>query len=313
MASLRELLQHSNIPDSLIRFDVPMSGYTTFRVGGPADCLIDIASPEILQSALALIRRHDIPFTVIGNGSNLLVRDGGIRGIVLRISSLYNSITQSGLTLTADAGISLSSLAQFAASHRLAGLSPLSGIPGTLGGAVIMNAGAYGAEIGQFVSDVRIISTDTGKIDTLDATSLCFGYRTSSLMDMPCIVLSVTLILTDGSPDEIRSEMQALAVRRREKQPLEYPSAGSTFKRPQGAFAAKLIDDCGLRGYRIGDAQVSEKHCGFVVNRGNATADDILALMQYIKETVLSKTGYTLEPEVRILGTDDALQGGCQS
>ena len=305
MSSIYEQLSGTDIPASAIHLNVPMSGYTTFRVGGPADCLIDISSLSCLQSAVTFARQHALPLTIIGNGSNLLVRDGGIRGIVIRISSSYNNVeSPSDTTICCESGISLSSLAQYALSHGLAGFEPLSGIPGSLGGAIIMNAGAYGAEIGQLVKNVTVLSLDNETIHTYNVDELAFGYRTSRLMHESCIILSAALTLHPDAPGQIRTRMQDFASQRRQKQPLDSPSAGSTFKRPKGAFAAKLIDDCGLRGFRTGDAQVSEKHCGFVINRGNATASDILSLMQHIQEIVQTRTGHLLEPEVRILGED---------
>lgn len=322
MSSVYDLLPSAGIPPAHIHRDIPMSTCTTFRVGGPADCLVDISSVAELQTILAFIHRHAIPHTVIGNGSNLLVRDGGIRGIVIRLSSLFSNVSESaqvtfsepaaqagnsqnGSFIHADAGTSLSSLAQFAASHGLDGLAPLSGIPGTLGGAILMNAGAYGGEIGPLISDVSAVSIDTGELVTIPGGMLTFAYRQSSFMSMPHIITSATLFLPSGDPDTIREKMNTLAVQRREKQPLNLPSAGSTFKRPQGAFAAKLIDESGLRGFTIGQAQVSEKHCGFIVNLGSATASEILTLMDYVRNTVFSRTGFSLEPEIRILGENE--------
>lgn len=326
MSSVYDLLPSAGISPAHIHRDIPMSACTTFRVGGPADCLVDISSVAELQAVLAFIHRYGIPHVVIGNGSNLLVRDGGIRGIVIRISSLFNSVSESaqitnsepaaqagkaqnGSFIHADAGISLSSLAQFAADHGLDGLAPLSGIPGTLGGAILMNAGAYGGEIGELVSDVSAVSIDTGELVTIPKAMLTFAYRQSSFMSIPAIITSATLFLPAGDPDSIREKMNTIAVQRREKQPLNFPSAGSTFKRPQGAFAAKLIDESGLRGFTIGQAQVSEKHCGFIVNRGDATASEILTLMDYVRNTVFTRTGFSLEPEIHILG-ENKLPGG---
>ena len=319
MSSVYDLLPADGIPPAHIHRDVPMSTCTTFRIGGPADCLVDISSVNELQTVLAFIRTHGLPFIVIGNGSNLLVRDGGIRGVVIRLSSLFSSISEaaqftpsrsSGSFIRADAGVSLSALAQFAATHGLDGLAPLSGIPGTLGGAVLMNAGAYGGEIGELISEVSAVSTETGELVTFPGHQLTFSYRNSSFMSMPHIITSATLFLSPGDPDRIRARMQQLSVQRREKQPLSLPSAGSTFKRPQGAFAAKLIDDCGLRGFRIGQAQISEKHCGFIVNLGNATAAEILTLIDYVRDVVFKQTGFTLEPEIRIVGENTTRPGG---
>lgn len=281
-----------------------LSRYTTFRVGGPADVLVQIASADEVSVALRAARHADVPVTVIGNGSNLLVRDGGIRGLVLRIASSFSGIHREGNCLVAEAGASLSACAQAAQREGLCGLAELSGIPGTIGGGVIMNAGAYGGELSQVVSEVSTIAlSDLAPLD-FKGKALDFSYRHSAMMDAGVIVTRVVLSLSPGDPQAIRERMDSLARTRREKQPLEYPSAGSTFKRPEGFFAAKLIDGCGLRGLRIGDAQVSEKHTGFVVNLGHATASDILALMDAVKARVFESSGVILEPEVRILGED---------
>ena len=254
----------------------------------------------VFAGGLALM----IPVLLIGNGSNLLVRDGGIRGLVIRIAGDCASIRREGDMVYAKAGISMSAAAQFALSEGLSGLAEIAGIPGTLGGGVIMNAGAYGRELSQVVTRVEAISIADGKIMVFEGPDLGFSYRHSAMMDANVIVTDVVMQLTPADPSEIRARMEELGRARREKQPLNFPSAGSTFKRPAGMFAAKLIDDCGLRGLRVGDAQVSEKHTGFVVNLGNATASDILALMDQVRNRVMEATGVTLEPEVRILGED---------
>lgn len=302
-ALITSLVQAGFEPERILP-GAPLSRYTTFRVGGPADVLVQIASADEVSVALRAARRAGVPVTVIGNGSNLLVRDGGIRGLVLRIASAFSAIRREGSCLYAEAGASLSACAQAAQREGLSGLAELSGIPGTIGGGVIMNAGAYGGELSQVVSEVSTVALSDLAPLHFEGDALDFSYRHSAMMDAGVIVTRVVLSLTPGDPQAIRERMESLARTRREKQPLEYPSAGSTFKRPEGFFAAKLIDDCGLRGLRVGDAQVSEKHTGFVVNLGQATASDILALMDEVKARVFAATGVMLEPEVRVLGED---------
>lgn len=304
MDALIQSLVAANFPPERIIPRAPMARYTTFRVGGPADVLVNIADSREIAAALRAAKHAGVKTTIIGNGSNLLVRDGGIRGLVIRIAGECSAIRREGHTLYAKAGISMSAAAQFALSEGLVGLAEMAGIPGTLGGGVIMNAGAYGAELSQVVTRVDGVSLSDGKPVSFEGPELGFSYRHSAMMDANVIVTDVVMALTPGDPDAIRARMDECARARREKQPLNYPSAGSTFKRPAGLFAAKLIDDCGLRGLRIGDAQVSEKHAGFVVNLGSATAGDVLALMDEIKSRVFDATGVTLEPEVRILGED---------
>lgn len=282
----------------------PMARFTTFRVGGEADVLVQIASAGEIAVALRAARETGVPVTVIGNGSNLLVRDGGIRGLVLRIASEMSAARLDGDTLTAQAGATLSALAQLARAQSLDGLAELAGIPGTIGGGVIMNAGAYGAELGHVVSRVQAIALSDGKPLSFEGDALGFSYRHSAMMDAGVIVTEVVLRLAPGDARDIAARMEQTARMRREKQPLNLPSAGSAFKRPPGHFAARLIDECGLRGLRVGGAQVSEKHAGFIVNLGGATAGDILALMDEVSRRVLERTGVALEPEVRILGED---------
>ena len=285
-----------------IQANVPLSGCTSLRLGGPADCFAEPDSPEALARLLAAARALAVPVTVIGRGSNLLVRDGGIRGLVIRIGRPMSGLRQEGLTVTAGAGASLGELARFAAQRDLAGLAFAAGIPGSVGGGVVMNAGAYGGELGERVTRVEGVSQD-GAFFTLSHDELAFGYRHSALQDAdPApIVTRVTFALLPGSRAEIEAEMAELARRRAEKQPLNVPSAGSTFKRPAGHFAAALIDQCGLKGYAVGGASVSEKHAGFLVNQGG-TAADFERLMNEVAARVLAETGVRLEPEVRVLG-----------
>ena len=300
---IKSLVQANFAPERIIP-RAPMARFTTFRVGGPADVLVNIDSAAEISVALRAARAAGVPVTIIGNGSNLLVRDGGIRGLVMRISQPMSAITREGDTLHVQAGATLPAVAGFAQRSGLTGLAPMAGIPGTMGGAVIMNAGAYGGEMSQIVTRVDAIARSDGKPIRFEGKSLGFAYRHSAMMDANVIVTDVTLRLTPGDPDAIARQTEELLAARREKQPLEYPSAGSTFKRPEGAFAAKLIDDAGLKGLRVGDAQVSEKHAGFIVNLGNATASDILALMGEVQSRVRARFDVNLEPEVRILGDD---------
>lgn len=304
MDTLIKVLVKENFAPERILPDAPMSRYTTFRVGGKADVLVNIASAKEITIALASARKAGVPATVIGNGSNLIVRDGGIRGLVLRICGSYSAITRDGDTITAQSGALLSSCAQFAMREGLNGLAEIAGVPGTIGGGVIMNAGAYGGELSQVVTRVDAVTFPDGRPVSYEGRELGFGYRRSAMMHDSVVVTSVTMQLRPGNPEAIRARMEDIARQRREKQPLDLPSAGSTFKRPEGLFAAKLIDDCGLRGLHVGDARVSEKHAGFIVNTGNATARDILSLMALVQKHVLDATGVLLEPEVRILGED---------
>lgn len=284
-----------------IRKEEPLSRHTTFRVGGPAEYFV---TPEIEQvpKVVELCRQYELPLTVIGNGSNLLISDDGLRGVVLEIGKAASGIRiLDGEDLAVQAGTLLSETANFAARHGLAGMEFAAGIPGSLGGAVVMNAGAYGGEMKDILSAVRVLTT-TGEIRVRPADELDLSYRHSRMMEEQEIVLEARLNLTQGSEFVIRAQMEELRKRRVEKQPLEYPSAGSTFKRPEGYFAGKLIEEAGLRGYRIGDAQVSEKHCGFVINRGSASAAQILELMQHVQARVKENSGVDLEQEVRLLG-----------
>lgn len=284
-----------------IRREEPLSRHTTFRVGGPAEYLV---TPQIAQipQIVELCRRFEQPLTVIGNGSNLLIADGGLRGVVMEIGKAAAGIRViDEEDLVVSAGSLLSETAAFAAKEGLAGMEFAAGIPGSLGGAVVMNAGAYGGEMKDILSGVRVL-TQRGEIRVRPADELELSYRHSRMMDEQDIVLEARLNLTQDSTAVIRARMEELRKKRVEKQPLEYPSAGSTFKRPEGYFAGKLIEDAGLRGFRVGDAQVSEKHCGFVINRGAATAAQILELMQEVQRRVREHSGVDLEPEVRLLG-----------
>ncbi len=281
----------------------PMCSHTTFRVGGPADCLLEICTKEELREITQYLGKAGIPYFVVGNGSNLLVSDKGFRGVILRIGPGMNEIRVEGNHLYAQAGALMSQAARVAMEHGLTGLEFASGIPGTVGGGVVMNAGAYDGEMSQVVRSVTVLGTD-GEFWNLDNETMEFGYRTSSIKGHAYLVTEVEFELTQGDGARIKEKMDELAARRREKQPLEFPSAGSTFKRPEGHFAGKLIMDAGLRGYRVGGAMVSEKHCGVVVNvdPGNTTARDVMQVIRHAKRTVLEKDGIELEPEVILLG-----------
>lgn len=281
--------------------DEPMNRHTTFRVGGPADLFVTPASSGEIRKIIALCRAAATPYYVIGNGSNLLVGDKGYRGVIIQIYKRMDQIEVQGEKICAQAGALLSRTASAACEASLTGMEFASGIPGTVGGALRMNAGAYGGEMKQIVESAEVLTTE-GEILTLSLDELGLGYRTSVISKNDYVALGAVLALRRGSRDDIRSRMEELRDRRVEKQPLEYGSAGSTFKRPEGYFAGKLIQDAGLCGYRIGDAQVSEKHCGFVINRGNATAAEVITLMQHIVDQVEEKTGVRLEPEVKKIG-----------
>ena len=282
-----------------LREHAPMAAFTTLRLGGPADLLAEPASPEELRRCLTAARAAGVPVTVIGRGSNLLVRDGGIRGLVIRTTGM-KGLRLSGSRIEAQAGATLYEAARLAAHEGLAGLAFAAGIPGTVGGGVLMNAGAYGGELCQVTERVEGFSL-SGEPFAYAGAEMGFGYRTSRLQHEDGIVTSVTFALTPGEPAAIEAQMAELQRRRVEKQPLNQPSAGSTFKRPEGYFAAALIDQCGLKGFTLGGAAVSEKHAGFLVNLGG-TAADFETLMAEVSRIVKEKTGVTLEPEVRILG-----------
>lgn len=283
-----------------------MSAHTTFRTGGAADIFVEIKNDGEMKRALAILKSEGLTapnrdFYLLGNGSNLLVSDSGVRGVVLHVSKEYSRIEVRGNMLVCEAGATLAAIARTACENALTGFEFAAGIPGSLGGAVVMNAGAYGGEMKQVVKSVRLMTPD-GEILEKSAEEMHFSYRHSLVKEQPLIVLGAVMVLETGEQAAIQAKMEELAFARRGKQPLEYPSAGSTFKRPEGHFAAKLIDEAGLRGFSVGDAQVSEKHCGFVVNRGNASAADIYALIREVQEKVRESSGVTLEPEVVLVG-----------
>ena len=279
----------------------PMARHTTFRIGGPADYFVELGSIEQIRAAIQVCREENLPWFVLGRGSNLLVSDKGYRGVILSIYKDFQKTEIQGETVTVQAGVLLTTLSGKVLDASLTGLEFASGIPGTIGGAVVMNAGAYGGEMQDIVRKVTVLDQD-GEVRTLTCGEMQFGYRTSLAKKKGYIVLGAELTLKQGEKEKIREEMQTLKAKRIEKQPLEFPSAGSTFKRPEGYFAGKLIMDAGLRGAAVGGAQVSEKHCGFVVNTGNATAADVRELMRQVQGKVQEQFGVHLEPEVRFLG-----------
>ena len=281
-----------------------MREYTTLRLGGPADYLAFPRSREEILSLIDEAKGAGLPVTVIGHGSNLLVLDGGIRGLVIRVEKNMRSIHREGNRLTAQAGAMLIAAAQTAAAAGLSGLEFASGIPGTVGGGLAMNAGAYGGEIGQVTAWAECLRPD-GATVRLTGEELDFGYRHSAVREQGLIVTEAAFDLTPGMETDIRGTMAELNARRAEKQPLDQPSAGSAFKRPEGAFAAALIDQCGLKGYSIGGARVSEKHAGFLVNTGSSSAD-FLALIRHVQTIVEERAGVHLEPEIRIIGEEQA-------
>ena len=284
-----------------ILMEEPMKKHTTFRLGGPADFFLCPSDVNQIPEIIHICREEGIPWFVLGNGSNLLVSDQGYRGVVIQIYKNMNQITVEGTRIYAQAGALLSTVSKKAMEAGLTGMEFASGIPGTLGGAAVMNAGAYGGEMKDILVSVTVL-TDNGEQKVLKAEELNLGYRTSIIKEKGYIVLDVVLQLQVGDRDAIRNRMEELKVQRVTKQPLEYPSAGSTFKRPEGYFAGKLIEDAGLRGYRVGGAQVSEKHCGFVINTGDATTSDVVQLIHDVQNIIWNKFKIKLEPEVKFLG-----------
>ena len=291
---------HNILTSELILTNEPMKNHTSFKIGGNADYYVMPETKEQILSVRNFCLENDVPFYIVGKGSNLLVSDNGLRGVVIKIGRNFSSYKVNDDTITAQSGILLSKLANVALENEFTGFEFASGIPGSLGGAVYMNAGAYDGEMKDVVISTEYIDKN-GNICTVTGEEHDFSYR-HSMFSSDDVILESTMKFNRGNKDEIYAYMKDLNNRRKEKQPLEYPSAGSTFKRPDGYFAAKLIDDSGLRGYRIGGAMVSDKHCGFVVNVDNATCDDVLKLMDYIKEVVMKKYGVELEPEIKYLG-----------
>ncbi len=289
------------LSEDQIGYQVNLGEYTSFKIGGPADVFVEPSTIEQVSALIGLCREWDMPYFVLGNGSNILVTDEGYRGMVIHLYRNFNRYQIEDDKIVAEAGITLAALANHVANHRLTGLEFASGIPGTLGGAVFMNAGAYGGEMRQVVT--RVVAVDEeGDVISLDAVDLAFGYRHSRLQEDGLIALEVEMQLHQGDESKIRDYMKELNQRRKDKQPLELPSAGSTFKRPEGYFAGKLIMDSGLSGYRIGDAMVSDKHCGFVVNMGQASFLEVHQLIQHVQKVVYERYHVRLHREVKIIG-----------
>ncbi len=299
---LREIVGNDRV-----RTDEPMAKHITFRVGGPADWFVYVESIEELQKLILLCKEQEVPYYVIGNGSDLLVSENGVDGVVIRLSGEFDEITAKEVVnegvcnVCAGAGVMLSRLAMAAGKKGFTGLEFAGGIPGTVGGAVLMNAGAYGGEIKDSIVAADVLTTD-GEIRRLEKEELELSYRHSVIMESGDIILRAYFALKVRPKLQIFAVMESYKKARQEKQPLEYPSAGSTFKRPEGYFAGKLIQDAGLMGYRVGGAMVSQKHAGFVINYNHATADDIYDLIRHIQKTVKAMSGVELEPEVRFLG-----------
>ena len=287
--------------EAKVRVQEPMASHTTFRIGGPADYFVMPETTEELAEVLKLCKEEKMPYFILGNGSNLLVGDQGFRGVVIQLYKNFDGLQIEGTKVTAKAGAMLIRVAKESGKAGLTGLEFASGIPGTIGGAMVMNAGAYGGEMKDVVTAVTVLTKD-GKIKTLTGEEMKFRYRGSVVEDEGYIVLEAVMELKEGNLEEIQARIDELSVQRKTKQPIEYPSAGSTFKRPEGYFAGKLIQDAELRGYRVGGAQVSEKHCGFVINAGGATAADVIQLMKDVSDKVGAKFGVTLEPEVKRIG-----------
>lgn len=299
MEQLEKLLR-KRCPEMELQMNEPMSRHTTFRIGGPAALMALPKTVEEAKTAVKTAREMGIEPFFLGNGSNLLVADGGYPGFAVKLTGDFDEIREVNRGLEAGSAVLLSRLSNTLAGRGLAGLEFASGIPGSVGGAVTMNAGAYGGELGQVLETVTFLDEE-GETCTLPASECDFGYRHSIFSNRKCLILEARFQLEPGDPAAIRARMDELAAKRREKQPLEYPSAGSMFKRPPGHFAAALIDQCGLKGFTVGGAQVSEKHAGFVVNRGGATCADVLELVRQVKERVLRQTGVELEMEVKVL------------
>ena len=291
-----------NVVDAAkIQKDEPMKKHTTFRIGGPADYFIMPSNEKELAETIRVCREFSIPIYIVGNGSNLLVGDKGFRGAIIQLYKSMGTFQVEGNQITAQAGCSLAQIANAALDAALTGFEFAAGIPGTLGGAVVMNAGAYGGEMKDILKSVTVLTAD-GQEKELTPGELDMSYRHSSITEEHYMVLGVTIALEAGSQEQIRAKMEELKEKRVEKQPLEYPSAGSTFKRPEGYFAGKLIMDAGLRGFQVGGAAVSEKHCGFVINKEKATESDVYRLIQEVQQEVYRQFGVKLETEVKMVG-----------
>ena len=299
--SYKDLFKDIYSEDS-IKVNEPMKNHISFKVGGPADILLEPSNDMQVIKTIKICRDNNVPYMIIGNGSNLLVKDGGIRGVVIKLSGL-NSVNVDKNYITAGAGVVLKEVSDVALDNSLTGFEFASGIPGSVGGAVFMNAGAYDGEMKNIINSVTVLDKNDNII-TLPKEKLEFGYRTSNIKTEDYIVLSAQFELQLGDKDKINNRIEELTQKRVEKQPLEYASAGSTFKRPEGYFAGKLIQEAGLKGFSVGDAEVSQKHSGFVINTGNATAQDVLDVIKHVQDEVKNQFGVELKTEVRIIGED---------
>nr|WP_200800516.1 UDP-N-acetylmuramate dehydrogenase [Proteiniborus sp. DW1] len=293
----------SIIEKGTVLTDESMSKHTSFKIGGPVDVFVMPGTIEELARSIKLCKNEGLKYFVMGNGSNLVIRDKGLRGVVIKISEKMSNIKVEGTRITAEAGALLSVVSKVALRNSLSGLEFASGIPGSLGGAIAMNAGAYGGEMKDVVTKVLCLDTD-GIFIEYENKDMNFGYRQSRVQSENLIVVQVEMELKEGKYENIKAHMDELTEKRTSKQPLNLPSAGSVFRRPEGHFAGKLIEDAGLKGLRLGDAQVSEKHSGFIVNVGNATSDDVVNLIKVVQKTVSDKFGVELETEVKIMGEE---------
>lgn len=291
------------LPPECLKFNEPMKRHTTFKIGGPADLMVIPHNTEHIITAIKYAQASHIPLFVLGMGSNLLVRDKGIRGIVIKLGNSLTSVTINGNEMIAESGIRLSQLSREAMANSLSGLEFAEGIPGSLGGAIVMNAGAYDGQISDIVKEVTGLTTD-GELLYFTKEKIQFNYRCSIFQQEKIIVLKARLELKPADKDTILNKMKEYAHRRREKQPLDYPSAGSIFKRPSGFYVGSLLEEMGLKGYTIGDAQVSAKHAGFIINTGNATAAQVIELIEHIKQKTRNIYGIELEPELKIIGEE---------
>lgn len=297
---LQEIVKRNNVLKN-----EPMSKHTSLKIGGIADYFIKVKSIDELKDVLEFTNKNKIQTTIIGNGTNLLVKDGGIRGVVIKLELIEFKIkkTAKEVLITVGSGMTLAALAAVALKEEITGLEFLAGIPGTIGGAIRMNAGAYGSEMKDIVVKTRYMTYD-GKIKTLDLDEHEFVYRNSIFSKLDVIIIDTTISVKKGNKEEIENKMNEYSVSRKNSQPLEYPNAGSTFKRKEGVITAKVIDECGLKGFNVGDAEVSTKHAGFIVNKGKATAKDFLDLVEHIKKEIKNKTGLDLELEILVIGED---------
>ncbi|ADL07613.1 UDP-N-acetylmuramate dehydrogenase [Thermosediminibacter oceani] len=291
------------IPSNRVKMNELMKHHTSFRIGGPADIMVLPQSSEEIKKALMLCRQKDIPVFIMGNGTNLLVRDKGIRGVVIKIAQNFNDVEVKGNTIRSKAGVFLSVVARIALENHLSGLEFAAGIPGTVGGAIIMNAGAYGGEMADVIKEVVVMDFN-GEIFSMKKEELEFGYRWCNLQKGGKIVLEAELELKPGNYEDIKLKMEELSAKRRMKQPLNMPSAGSAFKRPTGNYAGALIEKAGLKGFKVGGAMISDLHAGFIVNTGNATAEDVLKLIGIIQRKVKEEFGILLEPEIKVVGEE---------